>query len=162
MAADPNRPERIHDGAAFICTGNTCRSPMAHCYYASLVAAGTVRGTAVYGSCGTQAGDAPAAAHAQTIMTRLGLSLAEHRSKPVDKDFLSTVPVIFCLADSHVTRLKSLDLGQEINDKIQKLRLDGMDIADPYGGTLEQYETAWGEIKEAIDARVAIPPASLT
>ncbi|MBZ0152281.1 MAG: hypothetical protein K8J09_12190, partial [Planctomycetes bacterium] len=58
---------------------------------------------------------------------------------------------IYCLGKGH--RQALLAEAPEVADKVQLLRPDGLDIADPYGGELGAYRRALREIRAAVTAR---------
>ncbi|MBR7071655.1 MAG: ribosomal protein S18-alanine N-acetyltransferase [Clostridia bacterium] len=124
----------------FVCTGNTCRSPMASSYLRSFRLPGLTvesRGLAADGS--------PASQNAVTVMKECGISLDEHRSKPLSPADLSA-DLFIGLSNSHVEILRSLGIPSE------KILLLGGGIADPFGGDIELYRCCRNEIMQAVDA----------
>ena len=59
---------------------------------------------------------------------------------------------IYCLSDSH--RRALLAEAPEIADKVELLRPDGLDIADPFGGDLSVYQQARDEMHAAVKERL--------
>lgn len=138
----------------FVCTGNVCRSPMAaalfnararrngeeHLYYAS--------------SAGTWAlEDAPASTHAIQVMAQRGIDLTDHRGRTVTRTLLDQADVVIVMTMSHRDALVSefpyarakIHLMSELADRTY-------DIADPYGGTLDEYEDCANHLETLIDA----------
>ncbi len=123
----------------FVCTGNTCRSPMAEAYLKSLGFKDfTVesRGLAVDGS--------PACENAVLAMRERGIDLTAHRSRPLSIADLSADWFIG-LAESHVNALCAVGVDP------QKVLLLGGGIADPFGGDLDCYRRCRDQITAAID-----------
>ena len=79
------------------------------------------------------------------------LDLSDHLSEPVDPQICARALRIYCLSDSH--RRALIAQAPEAEDRIELLRPDGGDIADPYGGDLEVYQQARDEISAAVQAR---------
>ena len=148
------------DLVLFVCTGNTCRSPLAEGFARELTAQAmgvtadrvlarglqfASAGTATVPGMGASDGSIEAGAEA-------GLDLSEHLSQPVDPALWNKAIRIYCLGDSH--RKALLAEAPEVGDKVELLRPDGLDIADPYGGDLMVYRRARDEIAAAVRARV--------
>lgn len=147
------------DVVLFVCTGNTCRSPLAEHFARRLTAQAmgvnedrvlarglrfASAGTAAAYGMGASDGSAEAGAEA-------GLGLSAHASQPLDLDLCERAVKIYCLSDSHRRALTAQVPGA--GDRVELLRPDGEDIADPYGGDLAVYREARDEIAAAVQAR---------
>ncbi len=123
----------------FICTGNTCRSPMAAAYlnakHLSNVTAQS-RGLAIAETAPTE--------NAVTVLREAGIDLSAHRALPLTAKDLENANRIICLSDSHAQALQS------VADP-SKISVLGGGIADPYGGNEEIYRRCRDEIFRAID-----------
>lgn len=143
----------------FVCTGNTCRSPLAEAIARNAIGEAmgirpedvlargikfTSAGTAAMS--GMSASDGSLEAGAQ-----IGLDLSSHQSQPIEPSLWQRAIKIYCLNDSH--RQTLLAKAPEVEDKLEILRPDGQDIADPYGGDLEVYQNARDQIQKAVQAR---------
>ena len=82
---------------------------------------------------------------------QIGLDLSSHQSQPIEPSLWQRAIKIYCLNDSH--RQTLLAKAPEVEDKLEILRPDGQDIADPYGGDLEVYQNARDQIQKAVQAR---------
>eukprot|EP01062_Namystynia_karyoxenos_P062331 TRINITY_DN55223_c0_g1_i1.p2 TRINITY_DN55223_c0_g1~~TRINITY_DN55223_c0_g1_i1.p2 ORF type:complete len:186 (+),score=63.06 TRINITY_DN55223_c0_g1_i1:75-560(+) len=146
----------------FVCTGNTCRSPMAH-YYAAHRALQTGLPLTVT-SGGTNAGEG-VAANSVTVLRGAGLdvengpgAISKHTARYVDSDDVQQATAIVCMTDSH--RQGLLQGVPEAADKtvllMHYLGQPQTDIADPFGSPLDVYEKVFSEmIKPAVDALLA-------
>ncbi len=155
--------EVLHAAArtiVFVCTGNTCRSPLAEAIARDLAARrlGTGRDDVLahglaFASAGTSTLDGmPASENSVLAAHELGLDLGAHASKALDRDLVARADRIYCLGQSH--RRAILAECPEAADKVQLLRPDGRDVGDPYGGELHVYRRARDEIRAAIGARL--------
>ncbi|MBK8098585.1 MAG: Sua5/YciO/YrdC/YwlC family protein [Planctomycetes bacterium] len=144
----------------FVCTGNTCRSPLAEALARQRVAEALgvpphellAHGLS-FGSAGTGTLDGmPASEGSQAAGAEVGLDLSMHQSRALDAAMVTAARAIYCLGKSHLRRL--LDLVPEARERAQLLRPDGRDIADPYGGDLAAYRRAREEIATAVAARL--------
>ncbi len=145
----------------FVCTGNTCRSPIAEALARDLTARRLGVTADEVLSCGysfTSAGTStydgmPASENSVLAAAEIGLDLNGHLSRQIDHDLVRRADKIYCLGDSH--RRAILAEMPEVADRVHLLRADGHDIADPYGGELQHYRRARDEIRAAIGQRLA-------
>lgn len=118
----------------FVCTGNTCRSPMAACLMNHLLQeAGLTDYRAA--SAGTEAWDGQlASGSAQRTMLRYKLPLAEHRSRTVTQELLDQVQLVFCVSQRHADTLARRF------SHLPPVRCFSPAIPDPFGGSDEEYD----------------------
>ena len=145
----------------FVCTGNTCRSPMAEVLARDL--AGRTLGVPAaevlahglrFASAGTGTlPDMPASEGSIAAAAELDLDLTPHRTTQLDPQLVHRASAIYCMAENH--RSAILAEVPEAEDKTFLLRPDRGDIGDPYGGAPKAYRRARDEIRAAIGARLA-------
>ncbi len=124
----------------FICTGNTCRSPMAEAYLKSK----ELPDVTVF-SRGLSVADRTPAKNAVAVMQEIGIDHSAHIASPLTAEDLARADLVYCLSASHANALWGL------TDDPQKIRLLGNGIADPYGGDESIYRACRDEIISAID-----------
>jgi len=131
----------------FVCTGNTCRSPLAAGIYAAQNPEDNVL------SAGLSAAEGmPASAHMLAVAPEYGADLGPHRSRQLTPELLEQADYIVCLSASHAKHLVSylsLDRAQRSGEK---LRVLAGGIPDPYGGNLEAYRACGLRIAAALPA----------
>jgi protein-tyrosine-phosphatase len=145
----------------FVCTGNTCRSPMAEVLAVDVLArALSVRRerTSDFGFAFRSAGvfaqpGSPASPEAVDVMAEAGLDLSEHRSRPLDVDDVALLEHVYALTAGHLEALRDA-LPPELASRCELLDPRGRDIADPIGGTRDDYVRCAAEIRRALEARV--------
>jgi protein-tyrosine phosphatase len=143
-----------------VCTGNTCRSPMAEaicrhriaerlgCREEELENHGVVVGSA--GISAMLGGRA--AAEAVDVMGRRGLDLTRHESQPLTAQLVRQADVIFAMTRSHLSAIVSQ--WPEAALRVKLLSYDELDIADPIGSPLPVYERCADQLDAALVKRV--------
>ena len=114
-----------------VCTGNTCRSPMAQSLLQTEI---DRRGLPVaVSSAGLAAfpGD-PATDHAVTVMAETGADLGAHRARPVTPYLLDESDYVICMSESHRAALLPYVPAE-------KLVVPPGGVPDPFGGDEETY-----------------------
>lgn len=118
----------------FVCTGNTCRSPMAACLMADLCRQHGLTDVQCL-SAGVDAWDGqPASNGAQHAMEKRGMSLAAHRSQTVTQALLNQTDLVFCVSPRHGDALRYRFTH------VPAIRCFQPAIPDPFGGSDAEYE----------------------
>ena len=128
-------------GILFVCTGNTCRSPMAAGVMRSLVRQVGLRDVLEIDSAGTAVrhADQPASPLAIEAAARRGHDIAGHRSRPLTADDLARFTHPLAMARAHLAAMRSL-APLDLADRPRMFLME--DVVDPYGGTLQDYDRA--------------------
>ncbi len=128
----------------FVCTGNTCRSPLAEAF-ARLEAERRSMDVTI-ASAGTFAAEgSPASAHSIRAAERRGADLSAHRSRRLRPETLEGADLVLAMTPGHLTAVRTQH-GRELNAALvtDYLPLDhdrfGEAVSDPFGGGEEKYE----------------------
>lgn len=123
----------------FVCTGNTCRSPMAEGYLDSL----NIDGVEVR-SCGIAADGSPVSENSAAALGEIGIDISDHISCQLEMSDIAWADKILCMSLSHKTALS-------FYTNPQKLYVLGEGIPDPFGGDIKIYRECRDSITAAID-----------
>lgn len=142
-----------------VCTGNTCRSPMAERLLRHALEASdsglndfTVRSAGV----SAFSGDA-ASGNAVRALKKVGLDLSDHRSCPLTGQLLEVSDLILTMTNSHKDIILSTnpELELPIHRFREWVRKGSKEVPDPFGGPLDIYVETRDSLAEAIPSIIA-------
>lgn len=140
----------------FVCTGNTCRSPMAAAIARSLVPAEKDGVTTKVRSAGVFAsGGEPITPESVRALKAIGIDTKEaegHRSHDLTRQMIADAEVIYAMTAQHAREVKAMDPSSV--DKVKTLDPSGQDVPDPIGGTQEVYTRTAERLKSLIERRL--------
>ncbi len=144
-----------------VCTGNTCRSPMAEVMCRKMIADKVGCHQNALGDHGVLVMSAGLSAmmggrptpDAVSVMAKRGLQLVDHESQPLTDQLVRQADVIWTMTRIH--RQAIVAQWPEAASRTLVLSLDQMDIADPIGGPAEYYERCAEQIEVELVRRVA-------
>ena len=149
-----------HVTILFVCTGNTCRSPLAQAITRKILAEQLhvpekelERSGYTVHSAGVMAyPGAPATPHAVHAARELGADLSQHRARILTPHLINQADVIFAMGENHAEVIKTL--VPTADKKVDTLDPVG-EIADPIGGDLAIYQKVASQIKALLERRLA-------
>lgn len=115
----------------FICSGNTCRSPLAEGLFKKYLQENNITDIEV-GSAGVGAfpGDA-VSINSILVASNRGVDISDHRARNINPEHLLTTDLFFCMSESH----KSV-LSRHCDEE----KIIVLNVPDPYGRPIEAYE----------------------
>ncbi len=129
----------------FVCTGNTCRSPLAEVLFRKILSEKGIENVTVQ-SCGLSAySGCPASENSAMIAPEFGCSLNFHVAKQFDDKLADWADVIITMSESHKAVIEKFFV--KFASKVQVL---GNGISDPYGGDLEEYRQCASQIESEL------------
>lgn len=138
----------------FVCSGNTCRSPMASALLRDALADRPEDGisTEVRSAGASAFGGSPASPEAIEAMARLGIDLTTHRSAALTRELVRNAERVYTMTEAH--RLAVLTLDPTADDRVLPLDPEG-DVPDPYGGDIDQYVQTAERLLRLVKSRLA-------
>ena len=143
-----------------VCTGNTCRSPMAEAMAQRLIAEKlgcteleldqrgvivTSAGIAAVPGCGPSA-------EAITVMKEKGLDITKHESQPLTDKLARHADMIFTMTGGH--RQAILRRWPDASSRTYVLCEEAQDIHDPIGGSTGVYRECAEQVENALRKRI--------
>lgn len=147
----------------FVCSGNTCRSPMAEALLDDIIdRSGDLRGNVKVESCGTFACEGQEATElARQAMEQMGLSLKKHEARQFDLEKAEWADLILAMSKEQIEHMEAIAPKQ--TDKMHTLLgyVNGIygdpvdeeyDVPDPFKGDEEDYIDCAKTLKTAVSA----------
>jgi protein-tyrosine-phosphatase len=135
-----------------LCTGNTCRSPLAAAAFQEEL--GPDAGKVEFVSAGTAAWDGqPASAGAREAAARVGLDLSAHRSQRATSGLVRSADLILVMEREHARAAEALgaDPGRvHLLSEWSEPGEPALPVSDPFGGSLEAYEECLSRIRRHV------------
>ena len=139
----------------FICTGNICRSAMAHRMLEKRVKELNKNNIEVY-SCGiwAESGDIPTYEGIET-MKEYGIDIRSHRATNIRDSKIEEMDVILCATYNHKTNV--ISMYPQLKDKVFTMKEyagfpeNDVNISDPWGYGLNVYKNCAKEIEICIE-----------
>lgn len=139
----------------FVCSGNTCRSPMARALFGQLLKEADPIKLDEYEivSAGIFAVEGvPASPEAIEVMNEVGLDLNDHQARKVTREILENATWVVTMSQSH--RDYIIELYPEIKSRVASVYefagQEHQEISDPFGGGVDVYRACRDELRQIL------------
>lgn len=141
-----NLPMRV----LFVCTGNTCRSPMAEGILRQMM---EKKGIPVQvSSAGVMGDHSPISSHAATVLAEEGIDMKSFQSRQVTGADLESADLILTMTKGHQEILQAIcPQGVEKIKTLAEWAGEQEDVTDPYGGSVDTYRGCRNQIKNLLE-----------
>ncbi len=129
----------------FVCTGNTCRSPMAKAIYAEKSLQYGINSIFSSAAIGFSEGGS-VSPNAVTVCSEIGIDISEHRSRIMRKRDIDITDIFVVMTEHHAEALMNI-----LGIPPRKIYILGGGIPDPYGSDVETYRRCRKSIEQGID-----------
>lgn len=136
----------------FVCTGNTCRSPLAEAIARKLADERGPSGLR-FASAGTGVVPGASAADAAVLVgVERGLDLSRHRARMLTRELVPQGSLVLVMSHAHLDAVSRIvpDADAYLLGHYASRGASQRSVADPFGGTLDEYRTAADEIESMI------------
>lgn len=139
----------------FVCTGNTCRSPLAEGIAREELRRRGWANVQVQSAGVAARPGAAASPEAVTVARRQGVDISGHRSKPLTPALIGWADLVLAMGPSHlpsIDRMGGAEKGTTLGDFAAGGEGLGGSVQDPFGGPESLYEETFQELSGLIGA----------
>lgn len=145
----------------FVCSGNTCRSPLAEAIARRMFEVAG-RNDVEVSSAGIQAWDGSSASDGSILVgLERGLDLSTHRSRMITPELVAATDLILVMAPQQVERIKEINPAANVHLLAGYATGEraGRTVQDPFGGDLDSYRETANDLERELSGLIERIPA---
>jgi protein-tyrosine-phosphatase len=142
----------------FVCTGNTCRSPLAAVALRAELGDDAAHVEVLSAGTATSPGQ-PASEGSRRVAAADGFDLSGHRSRAVTAELAGAADLVIVMSEAHRAALSALGVPQHKVHILSEWPEPGepeLPVFDPFGASFEAYEECWRRLRRHA-RRIASP-----
>lgn len=130
----------------FICTGNTCRSPMAEELFKITAKKRGLTGWQADSAGVAAVSGSPISENSEKVLSEYGIDASNKRSKALSVYLIDQTELFVCMTESHAAALMSVGVQSE--------KIKVLNVPDPFGGDLDVYKNCAEQILSELDGLI--------
>lgn len=136
----------------FVCTGNTCRSPMAEMIMKDLLKTAEIDYIQVYSRGLSVFNSSPVSIHAQTLLSMKNIDSSSHCSTLLSEDDFTTDTLILTMTAGHKQHICAFfpQVVSQTYTLAEYVSGPHVDIQDPYGGSFDIYQECYTQLEKLL------------
>jgi protein-tyrosine-phosphatase len=150
MSRDPNTPTSFN--LLFVCTGNTCRSPMAAALARHDLAERGWTHVSVASAGASALAGSPASPEVPAVLAEIDIEFGDHQASELTPDRIEWADSVLVMSPSHLAAVEAL--GGAGKASLITEFLDGGEagspVVDPIGGGIDVYRTTRDQLRRAV------------
>jgi len=140
----------------FVCTGNTCRSPMAAAMFTDLIEQAGKAGAKAFSAGISAYPGMPASPEAIRVMDERGIDIGDHRTRLLTPDLIEEADLILCMSRGHLAAVRALSAGDKAWLLSGYAAGENVDIEDPFGRGIDAYRACAAQLHAYLSQVVRI------